>query len=589
MSKPTVGSLFAGIGVFDLGFERAGFETVLQVEINDWCRKVLAKNVPGAERFAGIEGGRVQGFVSERVPGGAAVAGGIVLRHSELVVTLHPFLWLQGCDFCVKKNALTTLNLEDDEHLLRGLACVVGVFAEDGPATSSRRIAMVVREGRDLEAGLVGRKVPHRCFRLFRVRHRRRRYDLTRGLCGSWRRGRCAVVRIGDHTPENEENDESNENERKHAFPGARILLCRQSRGSLRDSRGDSKGVTAMRAGNCFVGNLFTATWTGDESHLQPHVVRSGVGILEWFIHRDAIHPVPSPHSPVEFAPLVVGEVELDLAAALAEAGGEGLAVGEAVEGGAAFGEGFECVGILDHAGRDGAAGGGEGDAPGVGRGGGFFKAHEDAVGHGGFLSLAGAGVLPGLLPGVVPGFLLGVAAVVVGFLGGGEGRGWVEAGGVHVQELEAAPGAAAAALGQLGELGVVEPEEDGGLHAGLALGLVQLERGGRRVAPAQDGEHGSFGGGLVERAEQLPRADAHVARRGPRAGVVDGDQVAAGDVAEDAVRVRRAGGAGARLCHADDAAGNVEQRPVAEVADVTVQPEMVGVDVVLHAHGETV
>ncbi len=50
----TVGSLFAGIGGFDLGFERAGFKTVWQVEINDWCRKVLAKNFPDAERYADI-------------------------------------------------------------------------------------------------------------------------------------------------------------------------------------------------------------------------------------------------------------------------------------------------------------------------------------------------------------------------------------------------------------------------------------------------------------------------------------------------------------------------------------------------------
>lgn len=50
----TMGSLFAGIGGFDLGFERAGFQTVWQVEINEWARKVLAKNFPHAERYADI-------------------------------------------------------------------------------------------------------------------------------------------------------------------------------------------------------------------------------------------------------------------------------------------------------------------------------------------------------------------------------------------------------------------------------------------------------------------------------------------------------------------------------------------------------
>lgn len=49
------GSLFSGIGGFDLAAKWMNWTNVFQCEKDEWCRKVLAKNFPKTERFADIK------------------------------------------------------------------------------------------------------------------------------------------------------------------------------------------------------------------------------------------------------------------------------------------------------------------------------------------------------------------------------------------------------------------------------------------------------------------------------------------------------------------------------------------------------
>jgi DNA (cytosine-5)-methyltransferase 1 len=74
-----VASFFAGIGGFDLGFERAGMEVVFQCEIDKFCQKVLKKNFPGIQLHSDIST-----LVSDQIPEADIWCGGFPCQDLSL-------------------------------------------------------------------------------------------------------------------------------------------------------------------------------------------------------------------------------------------------------------------------------------------------------------------------------------------------------------------------------------------------------------------------------------------------------------------------------------------------------------------------
>lgn len=81
----TFGSLFAGIGGFDLGFERAGMVCRWQVEIDGFCKRILEKHWPDVRRWDDVQTWPEQspepvdiicgGFPCKQTSNGAAIHG----------------------------------------------------------------------------------------------------------------------------------------------------------------------------------------------------------------------------------------------------------------------------------------------------------------------------------------------------------------------------------------------------------------------------------------------------------------------------------------------------------------------------------
>lgn len=127
------GSLFAGIGGFDLGFERAGMQCKWQVEIDEYATRVLEKHWPDVTRFRDIK--ECGGHNLERVDvicGGfpcqdisyAGKGAGLNGERSGLFYELARIVREVGPRIVVLENVAALLN--------RGMGKVLGTLSDCG-------------------------------------------------------------------------------------------------------------------------------------------------------------------------------------------------------------------------------------------------------------------------------------------------------------------------------------------------------------------------------------------------------------------------------------------------------------------------
>jgi DNA (cytosine-5)-methyltransferase 1 len=128
------GSLFSGIGGMDLGLDRAGMECRWQVEIDPFCRKVLAKHWPNVARFEDVR--NVGKHNLEPVD---LIAGGFpcqdisqVGRRREGINGYRSSLWFEFYRIICELRPRFMLVENVSDLLVRGMGAVLGCLASIG-------------------------------------------------------------------------------------------------------------------------------------------------------------------------------------------------------------------------------------------------------------------------------------------------------------------------------------------------------------------------------------------------------------------------------------------------------------------------
>lgn len=163
----TIGSLFSGIGGLDLGLQWAGLGPVLyQVEVDPWCRRVLAKHWPDALRFSDIRDVAQEVVLGrDRLPDVDVLAGGFPCQGASMQGAGHGMsdtrtgLWLHFANIVEAKRPKVVVVENVPQLLQKGLCRVVSDLAALGYDV----------EWNVVQAGKLG--APHERTRMFVLAH----------------------------------------------------------------------------------------------------------------------------------------------------------------------------------------------------------------------------------------------------------------------------------------------------------------------------------------------------------------------------------------------------------------------------------
>lgn len=208
-----VNSFFAGIGGFDIGFERHGFNTVYLCEINDYCNEVLSTHWPSVERATDI-----CAINSDDIPEAEVWCGGFPCQDISVARGSAKRLGLDGTRSGLFFEYAALIEKKMPEVVI--IENVAGLFNSNG----GRDFGVILQRMTELGYAVAWRQLNSRYFGVPQSR-------LRVYLC-CWRRSPMKALRVmfdpeGAWKPTNERKDFITEASAPNEYPKVpRVAYC---------------------------------------------------------------------------------------------------------------------------------------------------------------------------------------------------------------------------------------------------------------------------------------------------------------------------------------------------------------------------